>query len=227
VGDEVMVAYLDGDPDEPVIIGRVFNGFSRSPLNLPADRTQSVWKSKSSPGGEGFNQILMEDLAGQERLELHAQRDFISRTRRNSTTRIGVQQTVIVGNDSKSNVGGNQDVNVKGDRNVVVDGVQFWSTGTSIEWADSGMIKGTAGNRHDSANHHFLDNRAVYAKCADVFQIVAPHFHVFSGAAVLHCDPGRILLKVGGSSITITGGGIVIESSGPVDIKGNPINLNC
>ena len=70
------MTYLDGDPDEPLIVGRVHNAAVRTPLNLPADKTISVWRSQSSPGGNGFNQILMDDLAAAERLEVHAQRDY-------------------------------------------------------------------------------------------------------------------------------------------------------
>jgi type VI secretion system secreted protein VgrG len=68
VGDEVIVTYLDGDPDEPIIVGRVHNAATIRRSSSPAEKTVSVWRSKSSPGGDGFNEIRMEDPHGAERL---------------------------------------------------------------------------------------------------------------------------------------------------------------
>jgi type VI secretion system secreted protein VgrG len=76
VGDEVVVDFLDGDPDEPIIIGWLHNGGNVRPHNTPAEQTVSVWRSKSSPGGDGYNEILLDDKAGAERLDLRAQHDY-------------------------------------------------------------------------------------------------------------------------------------------------------
>lgn len=91
VGEEVIVTYLDGDPDEPLIVGRVHNALAVTPLNLPAEKTQSVWRSRSSPGGQGFNEIRMEDAAGAEVLSTRAERD--------QREVVGHDRSVDVGND--------------------------------------------------------------------------------------------------------------------------------
>ena len=91
VGDEVTMDYLDGDPDEPLVVGSVHNALTGTPLRLPAEKTQSVWRSRSSPGGQGFNEIRMEDAAGAEVLSVRAERDF--------RQTIGHDRTVEVGND--------------------------------------------------------------------------------------------------------------------------------
>ncbi|XXX80527.1 type VI secretion system tip protein TssI/VgrG [Sorangium sp. So ce134] len=106
VNEEVIIAYLDGDPDEPVVVGRLHNAWSASPLKLPAEKTRSIWKSKTSPGGEGFNQIMMEDKKGAELLELHAHRDNV--------VTVGAQQAVDVGGDQEIRVGGKRDDHVEG-----------------------------------------------------------------------------------------------------------------
>ncbi|WP_437930425.1 type VI secretion system tip protein TssI/VgrG [Sorangium sp. So ce291] len=106
VNEEVIIAYLDGDPDEPVVVGRLHNAWSVSPLKLPAEKTRSIWKSKTSPGGEGFNQIMMEDKKGAELLELHAHRDNL--------VTVGANQTVDVGGDQKIHVKGRRDDHVEG-----------------------------------------------------------------------------------------------------------------
>ncbi|KYF74442.1 hypothetical protein BE11_28440 [Sorangium cellulosum] len=106
VNEEVIIAYLDGDPDEPVVVGRLHNAWSVAPLKLPAEKTRSIWKSKTSPGGEGFNQIMMEDRKGEELLELHAHRDNL--------VTVGATQTVDVGGDQKVHVAGQREDHVEG-----------------------------------------------------------------------------------------------------------------
>jgi type VI secretion system secreted protein VgrG len=76
VGHEVLVSFLEGDPDRPVITGRVYNGKQTVPYELPADKTRSTFKTCSSPGGKGFNELRFEDKAGQEEIFIHAQRDL-------------------------------------------------------------------------------------------------------------------------------------------------------
>ncbi len=75
VGQEVLVAFLDGDPDLPIVAGRAFNGRELVPYKLPDHKTVSTWKSSSSPGGAGYNEIKFEDQAGQELVYMQAQRD--------------------------------------------------------------------------------------------------------------------------------------------------------
>ncbi|HSN96916.1 MAG TPA: type VI secretion system tip protein TssI/VgrG, partial [Candidatus Nanopelagicales bacterium] len=61
VGQEVLVAFLEGDPDQPVVVGRVSNPLNPPPLKLPEEKTQSVWRSGTTPGGEGYSEIRFED----------------------------------------------------------------------------------------------------------------------------------------------------------------------
>lgn len=128
VNEEVIIAYLDGDPDEPVIVGRLHNAWSVAPLKLPAEKTRSIWKSKTSPGGEGFNQIMMEDKKGAELLELHAHRDNL--------VTVGATQTV--------DVGGDQKVHVEGQREDHVEGAVTEDYDTSLTTTIGGPQKTTA-----------------------------------------------------------------------------------
>ena len=114
--EEVIVAYLDGDPDEPIIVGRVFNALNPSPLKLPEEKTRSIWKSRSTPGGNGFNLIMMEDAAGRELLEFRAQKDKLVNVLASHT----------------ENVGGDQSTSVGGDQSNTVDGDVTWCTGDVI-----------------------------------------------------------------------------------------------
>jgi type VI secretion system secreted protein VgrG len=75
IGQEVLVTFLEGDPDQPVIGGRVYNARQTVPYKLPDHKTRSTWKSDSSLGSGGFNEIMMEDLAGKELVWQQAEKD--------------------------------------------------------------------------------------------------------------------------------------------------------
>ncbi len=76
VGHEVLVAFLDGDPDAPIVVGSVHNVVEPVPFKLPENKTVSTWKTASSPGGAGFNELRFDDAAGREHLYLQAQKDM-------------------------------------------------------------------------------------------------------------------------------------------------------
>jgi type VI secretion system secreted protein VgrG len=77
IGQEVIVEFLEGDPDRPIITGRVYNNDQKPPYDLPANKTQSGFKSRSSKGGgaANFNEIRFEDKKGSEELYIHAEKD--------------------------------------------------------------------------------------------------------------------------------------------------------
>ncbi|TKC97963.1 type VI secretion system Vgr family protein, partial [Polyangium fumosum] len=85
VGQEVLVAFLDGDPDRPMIVGRVFTALERVPYPLPAHKTQSGIRTSSSPGGGGYNEILFEDKKGGEFIRVHAERDVQATVERDAS----------------------------------------------------------------------------------------------------------------------------------------------
>jgi len=76
IGQEVVVTFLDGDPDRPLITGCVYNGDNPVPYTLPAEQTKTVLKSNSSQGGGGFNELRFEDKKDSEEIYLHAQKDM-------------------------------------------------------------------------------------------------------------------------------------------------------
>ncbi|PXX40835.1 MULTISPECIES: type VI secretion system tip protein TssI/VgrG [Burkholderia] len=122
VGDEVVVDFLNGDPDEPIVTGRVYNGEKMPPWGLPGSATQSGLLSRSSPGGttEHANAFRFEDKKGAEQLWMHAERNFDAETEADHTLSVGNNHTHTVGNDEtmqvKNNrqrsVGQNETVNI-------------------------------------------------------------------------------------------------------------------
>ncbi len=257
VGDEVVVDYVEGDPDNPIVVGRVHDGTQRTPLLLPdGDKSLAVWRSRSFDADglkDGFNQILMDDAAGAERLELHAQRDFRSDTGRNSVT--------TVGNDASSSVVANS-TNKVGAAYSLSSGSTSISTGsyslsaTTIDEAGRDHVKITTKERTDESQTHLIHADGVYVAAdsyASVSAGVGPgdsqikiepgSITLTNGASVVKLQPVEITLVCGGSSVTlkpaeitlfsagkvnITGvGGVTITSPGTVDVHGTPIKLNC
>ena len=105
IGQEVIVDFLEGDPDRPIITGRVYNGDNMSPYGLPANKTQSGFKSYSVPG-TGFNEFRFEDKGGSEQIYMHAQKDLDVDVLNNETRDVGVNRTTTVGDVDKRTVTG-------------------------------------------------------------------------------------------------------------------------
>jgi type VI secretion system secreted protein VgrG len=89
IGQEVVVEFLEGDPDEPLVVGTVYNDKYKLPYELPADQTQSGLKSNSSKGGNGYNELKFEDKKGDEAISLHAEKDLNSVVKHAETREIG------------------------------------------------------------------------------------------------------------------------------------------
>ncbi|MEZ4454236.1 MAG: type VI secretion system tip protein TssI/VgrG [Nannocystaceae bacterium] len=122
VGHEVLVDFIEGDPDRPIITGRVYHGRNAPPYPLPDEKTRSALRSESSPGGGGFNELSFEDAKGREEVFLHAQRDLREVALRSNTRRVGVDQSISIGHDQRITVERDRAVTVKeGDESLTVD----------------------------------------------------------------------------------------------------------
>ena len=111
VGQEVIVDFLNGDPDQPIIMGRTYHQDNRSPGSLPGTKTQMTIRSKTYKGG-GFNELTFDDATGKERVYIHAQKNMDTEVLNNRTTDVKVDHTETIGNNQKITVGVGQTVNV-------------------------------------------------------------------------------------------------------------------
>ena len=94
IGQEVIVEFLDGDIDQPIITGRTYNAKNRPPYDLPVHKTRTTWKSDSHKGS-GFNELRFEDEAGREEVYLHAEKDFTANIEEFKTEVVGGMSTTI------------------------------------------------------------------------------------------------------------------------------------
>jgi type VI secretion system secreted protein VgrG len=122
VGQEVIVDFLEGDPDQPIITGCVYNGNAMPPYELPAEKTKSTIKTHSSKGGGGFNEIRFEDKKGDEQLFIHGEKDFDLRVKEETREFTGGQRHLIVKAEQKERVESDKHLHVQGDHNEMIDG---------------------------------------------------------------------------------------------------------
>ena len=110
IGQEVVVDFVEGDPDRPIVTGRVYNAVNMPPYDLPGDKTKSTIKSRSSKGGgaPNFNEIRFEDKMGEEEMYLHAEKDQTIMVENDKEETIGHDNTESVGNDESISVGKNR-----------------------------------------------------------------------------------------------------------------------
>jgi len=89
VGMEVLVTFLEGDPDQPLVTGCLYHKEHQVPYDLPSNKTRTVFKTLSSPGGGGYNELRIEDRKGQEQIYIHAQRDWDENIEHDQKIRVG------------------------------------------------------------------------------------------------------------------------------------------
>jgi type VI secretion system secreted protein VgrG len=117
IGQEVLVEFLEGDPDRPIVTGRVYNFDQKPPYELPANRTQSGIKSQSSLGGttQNFNEVRFEDKMGEEELFIHAERTQTTKVKGNQSITVDLSRTISVGGDQSTSVTGTRTASVEKD----------------------------------------------------------------------------------------------------------------
>jgi type VI secretion system secreted protein VgrG len=124
INQEVLVDFLDGDPDRPIVVGRVYHGTNVPPYALPANKTRSTIKSNSTPGGGGSNELRFEDKKGSEEVYLHGQKDWTIAIENDKNQTVGHDETLSVthnrsadvGNDQRETIGHDETFEVKNDR---------------------------------------------------------------------------------------------------------------
>ena len=185
IGMEVVVSFLEGDPDQPIITGCVYNPEAMPPYTLPDEKTKSGIKTDSSKGGGGFNEIRFEDKKGSEQVFMHAEKNMDVRVKNDSLEYIGNDRHLIVKNDQLEKVEKDLHIKVGGDRNESVGGSVSLKVGM-----DEDIKVGTK---------FALD--------------AGSEIHLKSGMSLTIETGTNLTLKVGGNFININSGGIFIKGT--------------
>ena len=206
VGQEVIVDFLEGDPDKPVITGRVYNGDCMPPYGLPGEKTKSTIKGHSSKGGGGTNEIRFEDLKDKEQLFIQAERQMDTRVKASHNHTVGGSYHVQVGGEKGGQLSGEL-------RELIYKAKHIHIKGKLNTWVEEDEGHDISGNRWVSVNE--TEEHAVAGDCLHRFLSnykleVGTTFHCKATSIKIEADSG-IELKCGGSSIVLTPGGIFID----------------
>lgn len=129
IGQEVIVDFLEGDPDRPIITGRIYHGENRPPYPLPDERTKSTIKSNSSMGGGGSNEIRFEDRKGAEEVYIHAQHDMNTVVENDQQLTVNRNRSIMVQNNRDVTINGSDTESVQGSQSITVGGGQTTTVG--------------------------------------------------------------------------------------------------
>jgi type VI secretion system secreted protein VgrG len=254
IGQEVLVGFLDGDPDQPIIVGRVFNQTQQVPYKLPDHKTRSAWKSNSSLGGGGFNEIMFEDLKHEELLWMQAQKNLrklvkndenitIGHDRRkfvtvnetevtgvNRTEVVGMNRTEVTGLLHTAFIGGASLKLVKLDEIEQTDGNHLMLVGKDQDI----VIKQIRRERVEKDSHLMVEGlrnekvNGTFSVKVDKnhYEKIAKN-HALEAGQQIHLKAGTALVIEAAKDLTLKGpGGFIRIDSGGVTIRGTMVRIN-
>lgn len=185
IGMEVVIDFLEGDPDQPIITGCVYNADAMPPYTLPDEKTKSTMKTNSSKGGGGFNELRFEDKKGSEQIFIHAEKNQDIRVKNDCMELIQHDRHLIVDNDQFEKVKKDKHLQVAGDHNEKIGGSMSIKIGADLQ-------------------EKVGSNYAVDAGSG---------VHIKGGSTVVVEAGTSLTLKVGGNFININSGGIFIKGT--------------
>ncbi|MCQ4242925.1 type VI secretion system tip protein TssI/VgrG [Stutzerimonas stutzeri] len=186
VGMEVLVTFLEGDPDQPLVTGCLYHAAHVVPYDLPANKTRSVFKTLSSPGGGGYNELRIEDKKGDEQIYIHAQRDWDENIEHDQKIRVGNERHDTVEANSYSEFKAEEHRTTHADRKSEVKANDHLTVGN---------------------NQHIKIGTGQYIHAGQ-------EIHLSSGLKVVLDAGSELTLQAAGSFIKLDAGGITMV--GPV-----------
>jgi type VI secretion system secreted protein VgrG len=192
IGNEVIVSFLDGDPDQPIITGRTYHATNTPPYALPEHKTRTTLKTKTHKG-EGSNELRFEDEAGEEQIYVHAQKDLDLLTENN--------RTEVIRNDSHLTVENNRFSHTKGNRHHTTDGEHRESIGADYSLTVNG-------------SHHSKQGKNQLVEAGTEIHHKAGMKIVIEAGAEVTLKAGGSFVKVDPSGVTVSGPLVRMNSGG-------------
>ena len=249
IGDEVIVDFLEGDPDRPIITGRVYNADNKVPYDLPKNKTQTGIKTRSTKGGnpDNFNEIRFEDLKGKEELHIQAEKDMNTHVKHCQSTSVDGDRSVSVGGNQSTTVTHNETQTYKAKRKMDVTGTNddtitgahtgIYKAGRTETVTDGDTLTVTSKDKKISVANGAFDidvNKHFNVTKASTSMTIDDNFVVdASGKVDLH-NPGTSVVGDGtklaltaNSEVTITCGAssISLKSDGTIQINGQTVKI--
>lgn len=209
VGHEVLVSFLNGNPDQPVVVGSVYNEDNQPPFKLDKNRTQSGIRTRSSKGGskEQYNELRFEDDAGHEEVYLQAQRNLRELVKNDHQTHVNANQSNTVDKDHTEEIKGKQALHVEGIRTVHIEGSQS----TKID--GSAAADGVSGSKLAITGDYKVD-------VSQTISIQAPvSIRLECGASSILIEPTKISIIAGGKALLALDTSASLESAAGAGLK--------
>jgi type VI secretion system secreted protein VgrG len=200
VGMEVLVTFLEGDPDQPLVTGCLYHKEHVAPYDLPANKTRSVFKTLSSPGGDGYNELRIEDRKGAEQIYVHAQRDWDENIEHVQKIRVGHERHDTVEANSHSESKAEEHRTTHADRKTEIRGNDHLTVGNTQH-----MKIGTGQFVEAGKEIHYYAGSKVVIDAG--MELTAS-----GGGSFLKLDPSGVTLN--GASIKMNSGGAPGKGSG-------------
>ncbi len=224
VGQEVVVEFLEGDPDRPIITGSVYNAEVMPPYTLPEHQTVSAIKSRSSKTGAAanFNEIRFEDKKGAEQVFINAERDLDLRVENDAREYVGKDRHLIVKENQRELVEKNHDAHVKGDRTEKVEGAKYLYIGRNrVEQVGAVYALAVGGAAQQKVGAKLSTDVGI-----DHHEKVGKGYALEAGMTV-HIKSGMSLVIESGVSLTVKGpGGFININPAGLFISGNLVMIN-
>ncbi len=206
VGQEVIVEFLEGDPDLPIVTGRVYNADAMPPYDLPAEKTKTTLKSASSKGADGFNELRFEDKKGSEQVFIHGEKNLDVRIKNNAYEWIGNDQHLIVKQSLTEHV--ELDHHELIDRDHVEEVKR--DLNTKIGGKEAKLVISTLSLEVD-------DDVAEVFKANQSTTVTKNHYLKADNIVIEALT--NVTIKVGSSYIAIEAGGIKIGTTGTLELE--------
>ncbi|MBB60064.1 MAG: type VI secretion system tip protein VgrG [Pseudomonas sp.] len=200
IGMEVLVTFLEGDPDQPLVTGCLYHAEHVVPYELPANKTRTVFKTLSSPGGGSYNELRIEDRKGAEQIYLHAQRDWDENIEHDQKIRVGHERHDTVGANSYSEYKAEEHRTTHGDRKNEVRANDHLTIGNSQHLRIGTGQFVEAGNEI----HYYAGSKVVIDAGMEL--------SASGGGSFLKLDPSGVTLS--GSTIRMNSGGAAGKGAG-------------
>jgi type VI secretion system secreted protein VgrG len=197
MGQEVVVSFVEGDPDRPLITGRVYNADQTVPYELPAHQTVSTFMSKSSKGGAtaNYNEIRFEDKMGNEQIFINAERDM--------DHRVEVDSREFVGSNRHLNVGANQTENIGADKHLTIGSNHVESIGKNMSLSVGVDLMETIGtDQHLNVGNNLQENIGKDQHVnigANLIENIGTDLHLNIGAKRVENVGSDLALTIGGN----------------------------
>jgi len=207
IGQEVIVDFLEGDPDQPIITGRVYNADCMPPYGLPGGAVTSGIKSNSTKGGGGYNEFVMDDTKGNEMIREHAQFNKDTTVENDQTLTVHNNRTSTIDVDDTESVGSNQTITIGGNRSESVGGTETITIGGHrTETVNGGETVTVNGGR----SHTVSGVQTTTISVAETHSVGAGRMHnVGAGEAI--SVGGVQAVNVGGAQTISVGGAQMVN----------------